>query len=202
MVLNWLKARRRLKGIIFLFLSLSLLYVAGYLLIWRTFVPPEFTSARKESAMIAKEIVSMTEESLGNLDKISFEDRQYHFRKALELVRQELERAKNSRLKAIQLTQAMDKMTTAGQGIKPTGARNLAIEAARYEISLISHLIVYNDVLNSLLQTLEYKFSGDIRYDANDVQVIIKNMNQEAKEINDLNDLFNQKMSELDDLEK
>lgn len=172
--------------------------MGGYLLIGRSFVPPEFNEHRRRGAEIAKEIVSLTEVSLANLDEISLRDRQYNFREALELVRAELERSKNSRLKAVDLAQELDAMTRVAVQIEPKKARDVVIEAIGYELSLITHLIVYNDALNGLFQTLEYKFSGDIRYDAEDVQNLIKSLNQEASEINRLNNLFNEKMVEFD----
>jgi len=91
-------------------------------------------------------------------------------------------------------------MTEATNRITPTKARNLATDAVRDEVALITHLIVYNDLLNSLLQILELTFSGVIPQGSEEVQTLIKNMNQEVKEINALNDLFNQKMRELDNL--
>jgi hypothetical protein len=189
----------RSAGLLF---AAAAIYAIGYFFISGVFVPPAFSESRKESALIAKDIVSLTEKSLQNLDKIALEDRQYNFERALELVREELEHTKKSRLKAVGLTEKLVVMTHSAATITPVKARNLAIEAISNELSLISHLIVYNDVLNALLQTLEYKFSGDIRYDAQDVQILIKNMNQEVREINKLNDLFNQKMKEFDELAK
>jgi len=193
-----LKLWHNLKTSLWVVLGMGLLYLAGYLLIGQSFVPPQFTEARNKSGLIAKEIVALTEESLKNLDVISLNDRQYNFGKALSLVREELERAKNSRAKAVELTEQLDAMARGASGITPSSARNLAMQAVADELSLISNLIVYNDALNGLLQTLEFKFSGDIRYDSQDVQNLIKSMNIEAKTINDLNESFNQKMQQLD----
>ena len=193
-----LKLNRNLKTSLWVVLGMGLLYLAGYLLIGQSFVPSQFTEARNKSGLIAKEIVTLTEESLKNLDVISLNDREYNFRKALGLVREELERAKNSRIKAVELTKQLDAMARGAAGITPLKARNLATQAIADELSLISHMIVYNDALNGLLQTLEFKFSGDIRYDSQEVQNLIQNMNNEAKEINNLNESFNQKMQQLD----
>ena len=193
-----LKLSRNLKTALWIVLGMGLLYLAGYFIIGQSFVPPQFNEARNKSGLFAKEIVALTEESLKNLDVISLNDREYNFRKALDLVREELERAKNSRLKAIELTNQLDAMARGAAGITPSRARDLAMQAVADELSLISHLIVYNDILNGLLQTLEFKFSGDIRYDSQDVQNLIQSMNTEAREINNLNESFNQKMQELD----
>ena len=194
--------KKNVKSIIILIAVLALFYFTSPFLFGGSFVPENFIAARQRGAVIAKDIVQLTGDSLANLDEISAQDRQYNFGKALSLVHGELDQAKKSRLKAIKLTEELDRMARAASGIKPTKARNLVMEAVGNEVSLISHLIVYNDILNGLLQTLDYKFSGDIRYDVEDVQNLIKSMNKEAKEINNLNGIFNQKMGEFDELVK
>lgn len=197
---SFLPLRRKHKNLFSGALVLAALYLLGYYFVTKAFIPDNFTTARHQSALIAKEVVALTEESLTNLDKIALQDRQYNFGQALRLVREELERAQNSRLKAVDLTRELDGMARAAAGIKPAKLRNLAISAISNELSLISHLIVYNDILNGLLQTLEFKFSGDINYKSEEVQILIKNMNQEAKEINNLNEAFNEKMKKFDEL--
>lgn len=196
-----LKKKNLLKALVVLGLAAVFIFL-GYRWFSKSFVPPAFLEARSRAAGAAKEIINLTENSIQTLDKISFYDRQYNFEPALTLVREELERAKKSRQKTTALTKEIGNMAKAVAGIAPARARSLATEAVRDEVDLISHFIVYNDILNGLLQTLEYKFSGDIRYDSEEVQVLIKNMNQEAREVNRLNNLFNQKMQELDELVK
>lgn len=197
-----MKLRKNTKTILWVAVTAAVIAVAAYFIVNEKYLPPNFTEARNNSAVIAQEIVSLTEESLKRLDDISLYDRRGNFQKAIQLVRQELERAKESRLKAIDLTKQIETMTIAANEISPSKPRNLGIEAISQELALVTHLIVYNDTLNALLQTLEFKFSGDIRYDADDVQKLVKSMNEEAKEINSLNDSFNEKMGQLDALFK
>ncbi len=192
--------RRSVKGIVSLIAAVLALYLAGYFLIGRSFVPAEFSEARRESAAVAREINQMINESLGSLEEISLQDRERNFKQALVLVREELGRAQQARLKAIELVVGLGKMSKSAQEIEPAKARDLAVEAIGSELTSLSHLVVYNDILNGLLQTLELKFSGDLGAEAEDVQNLIKSLNAEAKEINDLNTLFNQKMQEFDNL--
>ena len=56
--------------------------------------------------------------------------------------------------------------------------------------------------MKALLENLNYKFSGDIRYDSGDAQAIISVMNASAKEVSNLNASYNQKMEEFDNLTK
>ena len=142
----------------------------------------------------------MLEDSLKNLNKISEADHSYQFGPALDLVYQELARTKLAREKAVALTSTLDTMAKTVPEIAPVKARNSAMKGVSEEVSLISHLVVYNDTLNALLETLRYKFTGDIRYDAEDVQKLIGNLNREAKEVNNLNGSFNKTMREFDAL--
>lgn len=202
MVSKSAKIQKNIHLIILSLLGLLIAIFIGYYFIGGSFVPENFTRARQDSALIAKDIVSLTEESIGNLEKILKADSRYEFNSAIFMVKEELERVKNAQLKAVELTNKLDTMAKATAGITPKKARDLAIVAISNELSLISHLIVYNSILNGLLQTLELKFSGDIGYDAKEVQTLVKNMNSEAGEINNLNNLFNDKMGEFDGLIK
>ena len=197
---KYLFSRKNNRRFLTVIVSVTIIYFIGYLLIGKAFVPDSFTEARRQSAVVAKEIVSATGKSIENLDKIALQDRKYNFYKALSLVHEELANTKNARIKAADLAKNLSDMAIAAAEITPTKARNLAIEAMSHETALITRLIVYNDILNSLLQTLEYKFSGDIRSDSEEVQVLIKNLNEEAKKINELNELFNQKMDKFDEV--
>ncbi len=163
-----------------------------------SFVPQTFQEERRQGSVVSSEIVSLLSDSLKNLEKISEADRNYQFAPAVELVYQEIARTKLAKEKAVNLTSSLDKMAKAVPEINPVKARNPAMQAMSEEVSLISHLVVYNDTLNALLETLRYKFLGDIRYDAEDVQKLISNLNREAGEVNNLNDSFNKTMREFD----
>ena len=191
--------QKNIHLIILSFLGLAIAVFAGYYFIAGSkFVPENFTAARQDSALVAKDIVSLAEESSGNLEKIAEADKKYRFNDALSMVRKESGRVKEAQQKAVELLGKLDIMTKSAAGVTPKKARDLAIGAIGNEISLIYSLFEYDNMLSGLLQTLEYKFSGDIRYDADDVQNLIKNMNIAANEINNLNNLFNEKMVQFD----
>ncbi|MDP3999585.1 MAG: hypothetical protein Q8P76_03275 [bacterium] len=197
-----LRIKKDTKIALIILLAVVAIYFWVQYVVASVFVPDNFTEARKSSAAVSAEIISVLDESLKTLQTISERDQNYAFSSALKLVSAEIDRTKESKKKATELTLALDKMARAVPEISPSKARNLAVEAVSSAIALISHLVIYNDSLNGLLDTLRYKFSGDIRYDAKDVQVMVQNMNREAKEINALNDLFNQKMREFDEVTK
>jgi len=171
---------------------------AWYLMVTNVFVPEGFERSRQNSVFIAKNIVDLTEESLNNLNAIAEADKEYKFKIALILVREELDRITDAKVKASELTQELTEMSLAAAAIKPTRAKDLAVDAITHELNLIAELLIYNDSLHALLQTLEYKFSGDIRYDSDDVQKLVTNINQRTREVNKLNELFKEKMAEFD----
>jgi hypothetical protein len=164
----------------------------------KPYVPENFIEARSNSSSVAADLVLILGESLKSLDKISEEDKNYKFSSAMNLVEQENQKIKNAKTKALVLSDDLNKMAQAIQDIKPVKAKNLALEAVSQEVSLISRLINYNAYFGSLLDTLRLKFSGDIRYDSSDVQSLIADMNSEAREINSINNSFNQKLEEFD----
>ena len=173
----------------------------GYL-VWNSgesFVPENFSEARIRSSIIALELTSGLDLSRQSLNKISEEDRNGRFSSALELVEKEIEKIEKVKIKALELAAELANMAQAVQGIEPASARNLAFEAVSQEVSLIMRLNNYlNSSFNPLLETLRLKFSGDIRYDSGDVRILVENMNKEAKEINYINDSFNQKLRDFD----
>lgn len=165
-------------------------------------VPEEFTEARRQASFLAYQIVFLTGDSIKSLNRIAEEDKKYNFSKALEIIRDERDNIKEVREKSIKLNKELDGMNQAISGIRPEKARDLAMSAINSEVSLVNHLVNYNAYFSGLLETLKYKFSGDIKYDADDVQVLIRNINNEVQEVNRLNELFSKKMKEFDDLVK
>lgn len=194
------KGTKNLINIILALIVISALGGFGYFLLGsdKPFVPENFIEARGKSAIIASELVSDLDLSLKSLDKISEEDRNGRFSSALELVEQETEKIEKVRTQALELSGELNNMALAAQDIKPAATRNLALEAVIQEVSLIGHLINYNAYFGGLLVTLKMKFVDDMKYDGNDVQIFINNMNREAREVNSTNESFNQKLRDFD----
>ena len=201
-LLPGMRLTKNQKNILTLLTIGLILYGAGYLLLSKVVLPQDFTDARIRAAKQAEELVLMLNESSKNLNLIAQSDRDFEFNKALSLTDEELLRAKQTKKKAGEINNELVTMLQSTPSISPVKARNLAMEAMSYEVSLLKKIIAYNDSLSALLQTLNYKFSGDIRYDADDVQKLIENMNDNAREINELNNLYNQRMKEFDEITK
>lgn len=196
-----MRLTKNAKNILTLTVLAILLYVAGYFLVGRTFVPQNFTEARAVSAKTAVELMTILSTSQMNLGKISELHSQGNFPAALALVKSELENGKQSFSKAQQLAAELSDMSNFAEGITPIKSRNIAMEAMKSEVQLMGELIVYNQSFNALMNNLQLKFSGVIKTDnSSEIQKQIELMNSTGKEINDLNELYNQKMAEFDRL--
>lgn len=163
-----------------------------------SYVPESFSNARSESSVLAFELVGLLDSSVKSLDKISEEDKNGRFSSALDLVEAESKNVDAARTKAMELANKLEIMALSIQDIRPSKAKNLALEAVTKEVSLLNHLNNYNLHFIDLLKNLKMKFSGDINYDGDDVVTSIFKMNSEANEINIINNAFNEKLREFD----
>lgn len=196
-----MRLTKNAKNVLTLTVLAIALYAAGSLLVEKTFVPQNFTEARATSAKTAGELMTILATSQENLGKISELHQKGQFPAALALVQSELENGKLSLAKSQQLAAELNDMSNTATAITPTKARNLAVEAMRSEVELMGELIIYNQSFNALLTNLQLKFSGAITTDNSaEIQKQIELMNLTGKEINGLNETFNQKMAEFDRL--
>ena len=194
--------KKKTKNILAILAIGSLIWLGVYILIGRPFVPQSFKDARVRVAKIAEELVSMLNESNKNLDKIAVQDKDYQFNLASEMVSQELQRTADIYSKASELNNEFSTMAESLGAVAPVKARNLADSAIKDELKLIENVIEYTSCLKVLLQMLDYKFSGNIRYDSDEAQKTIAAMNSLAKNVNELSSSYNQKMGEFDKITK
>lgn len=159
-------------------------------------IPDDFLRARQEASLVAQDIVNLSNQSADNLDEIANLDSEHKYTEALTLISRELERNRQAREKAINLSVQLEKMARNLSQISPPSASQVALEAVSSETTLISRLIIYNDYLTQLLEVLREKFSGET--DGDKISELIAKINDEAQAINDLNNKFNKIMEEFD----
>jgi DNA repair ATPase RecN len=159
-------------------------------------IPQDFISARSRGAAISQEIVASYQQSLESLKTISELDRDGRHYEGLRIVLQELNVNSETRSRAQELAAELEKMTSAVQLIKKEPARNKAVEAITAEVTLITHLITYNEYLYRLLETIRSKLSGEKHQET--ITELIDRLNSEAKTINELNEKFNALIAEFD----
>ena len=193
----YLKIPRRARLlIIFLILILLGYFVARFLVIDATNVPEEFLKARAAASLVANDIVSFSNTSANNLKEISELDKNREHEKALILITQELERNKEARNKALELSVQLEIMAKNVAQISPSSASQLAIQAISSETALINRLINYNEYLLNLLEILQKKFLG-LQDGSGKIPELIDKVNEEVRMINELDQKFNTIMGEI-----
>ncbi|MFH1233166.1 MAG: hypothetical protein V1649_00750 [Patescibacteria group bacterium] len=182
--------------ILFVFIILIAYFVLRFFAAEPRTIPEDFLRARQEASVIAATIVAISNESTNNFEKIAALDSEGNYTDALILVSQELERNRQAREKAINLSIQLETMAKNLDKITPSSAGQTALEAISSETALISRLINYNDFLTQILDILREKFLG--RADGDKIPELIAKANNEAQAINDLNQKFNDIMKGFD----
>lgn len=162
-------------------------------------VPKDFLDARQRSINIAQGIARLASDSLIDLSRIGQLDGAGKIKEALSLVTKSLNDNQQARAEAIKLSATLEVMAKNLPEISPYRARDLATEGLGYEVTLINHLITYNDYLNQLLSVLQEKFAGrgDGGVDAQ-IKKWINKINDEGEAINVLNRKYNDTMIKFD----
>ena len=185
-------------------LIIFLLIVATVGLIVKTFTPEtkntpkEFLEARQEASLIAKDIIDISGRTAENIKKISDLDKNKEYTEALNLISEELNNNREARENAISLSTKLEIMAKNVSQISPAVAGQIAIQAISSETTLISRLITYNDYLIKLLEILQAKFLEKEKNANDKIADLIEKINDEARAINDLNNNFNNLMTEFD----
>lgn len=182
--------------ILFLIIILLAYFVVRFLAVETKKIPDNFLQARQEASLIAQDIVGLSNQTADNLKQIAQLDEGHKYTEALILISQELERNRQAREKAIDLSVRLETMAKNLAEISPQSASQVALEAVSSETTLISRLITYNDYLTQLLEILQKKFLG--KSNGDNISDLIAKINDEAREINDLNQKFNDTMKEFD----
>jgi len=189
---------RRTK-IFFIFL---VLIIVGYLSArfgrFSEAVPPDFKEARSQGAMIAQDIVNISNEVNADLEKVNQYEKEKNMSEALNLTAALLKRSEEVKTRAQDLSAQLEKMTGALAEIESPEARALALESITDRLALISRLLSYSDYLSNLLTTLSDRFSG--MKDSTDVQKIIGQINAEVTAINNFNRQAGQAMDRFDEI--
>lgn len=195
----YFKIPRRVKiTIIFLLIVSAVYLLARFFTPEIKNVPEEFLKARQEASLIAKDIIGLSGQTAGNIAVISEFDKEAKYSDALNLISQELERNRQAREKAIELSKQLELMIKNIPEISPASASQAALEALTSETALISRLISYNDYLVQLMDILKKKFLFQEKDGNGRVLELINKINEEARMINELDKNFNKSMDKFD----
>lgn len=188
------------------YLIFLLIMVGSYFLISLvrssdTEIPAQFESSRLEGALIAQEIVELSNQSAEDIRAINDLDREGNFPGALTLVTQVIDQSQEIRARAVELSTELQGMTLALSGIESIQAREAAFESISNQLVLIGRLVNYSNYLGELLTVLRKRFNGDFS-DGERVPILVANINAEVNEINKLNDKARAAIERFDELVK
>jgi hypothetical protein len=160
-------------------------------------IPKEFVDARMQGAIIAQNIVNLSNQSALDLSKINELDNGGNYTEALNLTTDVIKQSQQIRDQAVALSGEVETMTRALSGIDSMDARQAALESIANRLALISRLINYSGYLGQLLDTLRNHFSGKI-VKGNNVASLVDQINAEVRAINNFNSQAGQAMDRFD----
>jgi len=190
---------RRAKWVI----AFVVIIIAGYgfAIFWqsRNQVPTAFADARSQGAIIAQNIVNLSNQSTADLEQVNQFDAQGNFEAALSSTVAIVQQSQQLRDQAVQLSNQIEAMTTSLSDINSFDARQAALEAISSRLALITQLINYSGDLGNLLDTLQARFNG--KYISNtEIQARVNQINTDVNAINNFNTQANQAMDQFDKL--
>jgi hypothetical protein len=196
---------RRLWKLVFLFVSVFVLGGGGYLVSrfwnWSGSLSQAFIDARAQSAIIAQNIVDLSNQSAGDLGKVSELDQKGDYTEALTMTTDLVRKSQDIRDQAVALSSQVETMTRELSSINSTEARQAALESIASRLALISRLINYSGYLGQLLDSLRNRFSGKGLNNQN-IQPLVDQINSEINAINNFNNQAGQSMERFDKLIK
>lgn len=163
-------------------------------------IPEEFKEARLQGALIAQNIVNLSNESVLDLVEINKLDRARNFTEALNLTSEVVNNSQEIRDQAIALSRQIEVMTRALSKISSLEARQAALESITNRLALISRLINYSGYLGQLLDSLRSRFDGGFVSGGRSVERLVDQINGEVKAINSFNGQASQAMERFDSI--
>ena len=195
------KFSRRTKALA----AFVIVIVVGYgiALYWESqnAVPPDFTAARLQSAIIAQAIVNNSNQSTATLQTINQDDQKGDYTDALVLTNGLISQSQDMRNQAVALSNQIENMTRSLSGVKDFGAQQAALEAISSRLAVINQLVTYSGDLGNLLDTLQSRFTGTAGTNTQ-VEAEVNQINTDVNAINNFNAQAGQAMDKFDSIEK
>jgi len=162
-------------------------------------VPQGFTTARMQGAIIAQNIVNLSNQSTADLLKVNELDKAGDYTEALSLTTNLVAQSQEIRDQAVALSAQIGDMTKALSDISDFNARQAALESISNRLALINQLISYSADLSQLLDVLRSRFTGA---DGTSVKVtaLVNQINTDVNAINNFNSQAGQAMDRFDNI--
>ncbi len=159
-------------------------------------IPQELQSARSQGALIAQDIVNLTNDMGAQLERINRLDKEKNFEEALRITQELILKSRTVRERATELSRELERMTLALPLLKSQDAREAALSSISNRLVVISHLINYSEYLEQLLYALQTRFAGQGK--EHQVANWINIINAEVAAINEFNAQAGRAMDRFD----
>ncbi len=161
-------------------------------------VPQNFTDARLQGALIAQNIVNISNQSTEDLKRVNELDKQGDYTQALTLTTSLVAQSEEIRNQAIALSGQVGEMTKNLSNISNFNAQQAALESISNRLALINQLINYSGDLEQLLETLRSRFTGASGSTDAKVTALVNQINTDVNAINNFNAQAGQAMDRFD----
>ena len=182
--------------------TIGALLIAGAVLwfVYRpTQVPAAFIEDRQAAAAMSQRIVEITESVSSRIGEANGHEKVGNRDGALSLMEQAHTENNEARLKAVELSAQLKKLTESLSGIHSGTSQQYGIRAISQGLILVNEYITYNQYLGTFLDTLANSFGGGTTdAERSAIEAALSAVNQEAVAINRMNQLFQDAMSEFD----
>jgi hypothetical protein len=163
-------------------------------------IPKDFSDARQQGAIIAQNIVDLSNQSTNDLAQVNDLDKSGNYTEALSLTTNIISKNQTLHDQAIALSDQIETMARSLPNISSSEAQQAALDAISSRLALVSELINYSGDLDKLLVTLQGHFTGT-SIQPGDVQTIVDQINTDVNAINNFNNQAQQSMTQFDALE-
>lgn len=163
-----------------------------------TELPGGFIAARTRAADTSKKIVELTGQTAEIIEKANIFDSGGNSEKALALI--STARSNNSEAyeKASLLAQQLKELAESLDSIPSKKSKQLAYESVAVELSLVSEFIVYTNRLNAFLDALSRAVATDFFSTRREAEDRLREVNSQAKKINQINQEFLRRIGDFD----
>jgi hypothetical protein len=190
---------RRTKTVVIFIIILGV--GSGLFAFWQaqSQVPSNFTAARTQGAIIAQNIVDLSNKSTADLEQVNQYDKAGDYTDALALTTTIANQSQQLRDQAVQLSNQVSQMTQALSSISSFDAQQAALESISSRLALINQLVNYSGDLGKLLDVLRGHFTDKTQNSAQ-VQALVNQINTDVNAINNFNAQANASMNTFDKL--
>lgn len=160
--------------------------------------PPAFIEAYSAAFNLSSAISEVAKGAAVRINEINEADRKGDYIRALNLTVEQVKQHEGLRMKSVDLLTELQKMAASVEQIDSPTVQQLVLQAVSTQISLVSHLLIYNERWISLLNHLRDKFLSVKPWVFNpETEKLIQKVNDEIEVINKLNRQYNALMEEL-----